>query len=147
MRRRIGATIIVAAMTLLVGCESITLPLPCDLMIVALPADSTLQAGGALPEDSLVIAGPGDFDALQSSIKQTLPGGEVTLDLMLRGVAIDRVARHTTEHVGEPIALVINGEVVSVLIVMSPIPEGAISVTPDSDQAEGFAQRFAGCVR
>jgi preprotein translocase subunit SecD len=147
VRRRLSSAIVGVAMILLVGCESITLPLPCDLMIVALPADSTLQPGDALPADPQVIAGPGDFDVLRSSIKQALPGGDVSLDLQLRGAAIDRVARHTEDHIGEPMALIINGEIVSVPIIQSPIPDGALSVSPATDDAQAFTERFAGCVR
>lgn len=146
MRRRLRIAVAAAATALLVGCSSITLPLPCDLMIVALPADSTLQPGDALPADPQVIAGPGDFDAIRSSIK-TLTTGEVSLDLVLRGAAIDRVARHTEDHLGEPMAMVINGEVVAVPFIQSPIPDGAISVTPATDDAQAFSERFAGCVR
>ena len=148
MRRRLGTAIVVLAMTSLAACESISLPLPCDLMIVALPADSTLQPGDSLPaEPHAVIAGPGDFDAVRSSIRQGLPAGEVSLDLHLRGDAIGRVARHTEDHVGEPMALLINGEVVSIPIIQSSIPDGAISVTPDTDDADAFIERFRGCVR
>ncbi len=147
-RRRLGIAIAAAATTLLVGCSPITLPLPCDLMIVALPADSTLQPGDPLPaEPHQIIAGPGDFDALRSSIRQTLPAGDVSLDLQLRGAAIGRVARHTEDHLGEPMALLINEEVVAVPIIDSSIPDGAISVAPAMDDAEGFVERFRGCVR
>ena len=141
------SAIVGLAMILLAGCDSITLPLPCDLMIVALPADSALQPGDPLPANPQVIAGPTDFDALGSSIKQTLPGGEVSLDLQLRGAAIERVARHTEDHLGEPMALIINGEIVSVPIIQSPIPDGALSVSPATDDAQAFTERFAGCVR
>ena len=147
MRRRLRIAIVGLAMMLVVGCESLTMPLPCNLMIVALPADSTLQPGDPLPADPQVIAGPADFDDLRSSIKQTLPGGEVSLDLQLRGAGIGRVARYTEDHLGEPMALVINGEVVSVPIIQSPIPDGALSVTPATDDAQAFTERFAGCVR
>ena len=134
-------------MILLAGCESIALPLPCDLMIVALPADTTLQPGDPLPANPQVIAGPGDFDMLRSSIKQTLPGGEVSLDLQLRGAAIGRVASHTEGHVGEPMALLINGEVVSVPTIQSPISDGVLSVTPATEDGQDLTERFAGCVR
>ena len=147
MKGPLRLVIVGVAMLVLAGCESITLPLPCDLMIVALPADSTLQPGDPLPADPQVIAGPGDFDVLRSSIKQTLPGGEVSLDLQLRGAAIGRVASHTEGHIGEPIALVINGEVVSVPTIQSPIPDGVLSVTPATDDGQDFTERFAGCVR
>lgn len=148
MKRRLGTAILMVAMTLLAACESITLPLPCDLMIVALPADSTLQPGDPLPaEPHQIIAGPGDFDVLRSSIRQTLPAGDVSLDLQLRGAAIGRVAGHTKAHLGEPMALLINGEVVAVPIIQSSIPDGAISVTPDTADADAFVQRFRGCVR
>jgi preprotein translocase subunit SecD len=141
-----AATFVVAGAWALAGCSSLTLPLPCDLMIVALPPDSTLQEGDPLPAEPQVIAGPGDFDAIGSSIR-TDPGEGVSLDLRLRGAAIERFAGHTAAHVGEPMAIVINGEVVAVPFIQSPIPAGEMSVIPATDDSEAFSDRFAGCVR
>lgn len=147
MRRALAVAVIAMTGVLpLAGCSSLTLPLPCDLMIVALPPDSTLQEGDPVPAEPQVIAGPGDFDAIGSSIR-TDPNGAVSLDLRLRGEAIERLAGHTAGHMGESMAIVINGEVVAVPIIQSPIPAGEMSVTRGMDDNETFAQRFAGCVR
>ena len=149
MRRRPGlaaAVAAVAAVWLLIGCSSIKVPLPCDLMILAVPFGSTLQAGDPVPADSQVLAAPGDFDTTRSGIV-TDAGGANALDLQLRGAAVARVAGHTAAHLGEQIAIVINGDIVAVPIVESPIPDGNISMIPATIDNATFPERFAGCVR
>jgi preprotein translocase subunit SecD len=136
---------VVAAASLLVGCSSFRLPLPCDLMILAVPADSTLNAGDPLPAKRDVIAAPGDFDPTRSKIR-TDPSGANVLDLQLRGDGVPRLAAHTAAHVGEQIAIVINGEIIAVPIVESSIPTGEISITPATIDNVEFAKRFEGCV-
>ena len=145
-RHLAAACVAIASVWSLVGCSSLTVPLPCDLMIVALPPDSTLKEGDPVPPDPQVIAGPGEFDAIGSSIK-TDPTGAVSLDLRLRGAAVERLASHTATHVGEPMAIAINGEVVGVPLIQSSIPAGEISVVPATSDGAAFAKRFAGCVR
>ena len=146
MRRRLGIALAAAATAVLVGCSSITLPLPCDLMILAVPFGSTLQAGDPVPADTQVLAAPGDFDTTRSGIVTDADGAN-TLRLQLRGAAVARVAGHTAAHLGEQVALVINGEVVAVPIVESPIPAGEISIIPATIDNATFPERFAGCVR
>lgn len=136
----------VVAGSLLVGCSSVTVPLPCDLMILAVPADSTLEAGDPVPAEPDVIAAPGDFDPSGSAIT-TDPGGANVLDLRLRGDAVPRFAAHTAAHVGEQIAIVVNGEVVAIPIIESSIANGEISITPATTDNDAFAKRFEGCVR
>ena len=128
------------------ACSSVALPLPCNLMIVALPADSTLRAGDPLPAELQVLAGPGDFDGLGTAIS-TDANGYVTVDMQLRGVAVARFAAHTAGHIGEPMAIVINGDVVGVALILTPIVGGELAITPATDDKEAFKQRFAGCIR
>ena len=145
-RRMAIALVAVAGVWSLIGCSSLTVPLPCDLMIVAVAADSTLKEGDPVPPEPQVIAGPAEFDAIGNSIK-TDPNGGVSLELRLRGAAIERLAAHTAAHLGEPMAIVINGEVVAVPFIQSSIPAGEISVAPATSDGAAFAKRFAGCVR
>ena len=140
----IAAALVVVS--LLVGCSSLKLPLPCDLMLLAVPADVTLAAGDPLPAERDVIAAPGDFDPSRSKIR-TDPSGANVLDLRLRGEAVPRLAAHTAGHIGEPIALVINGEIVAVPVVQSSIPNGEITLTPATIDNVDFSERFEGCVR
>ena len=137
-RRMAIALVAVAGVWSLIGCSSLTVPLPCDLMIVAVAADSTLKEGDPVPPEPQVIAGPGEFDAIGSSIK-TDPNGGVSLELRLRGAAIERLAAHTAAHLGEPIAIVINGEL-SLLNEFSQT--GPVSTLPS--ESEGVLPPYAG---
>ena len=126
------------------GCSSVTLPLPCDLRIVALPADSTLEAGGPLPADAQVLAGPDDFDPTATAIVADAIG-KPAVNVELRGDAIARVRAYTTDHVGEYMAIAINGVVVAVPVIQAPIPDGSIQITAGIDEGDELASRFAGC--
>lgn len=131
---------------LLAACSSLTLPLPCDLMIIAVPVDATLQAGDPLPTDPQILAGGSDFDTTRSSITKDADGVNV-LNLQLQGAAVGRFAGHTEAHFGEQVAIIINSEVVAVPVVQSSIPTGQLSIIPGAIDNAEFAQRFAGCIR
>jgi preprotein translocase subunit SecD len=128
----------------LVACSSVTLPPPCDLTIIALPADSTLKAGDPLPAASEVLAAPNDFDRLKIAIVADTMGNSA-VNLELKGDAIARVAAHTVGHTGEFMAIAVNGTVVAVPMIQGPLLDGALQVTGAQD-GNDLAQRFAGCV-
>ncbi len=146
MRRLLGAIIVAATVAGLIGCSSVTLPLPCDLTIVALPADSTLQPGDPLPAGALVLVGPDDFDRTTIAIVDD-DSGNPAVSFELRGDAIARVAAHTAGHVGEPMAIAINGDVVAVPFIQSPLLDGKIQISSGIQDGDDLAAKFAGCVR
>ena len=146
MRRLLGAIILAATITGLVGCSSVALPLPCDLTIVALPADSTLQPGDPLPAGAQVLARPDDFDRSAVAIVND-DAGNPAVSLELRGDAIARVAAHTAGHVGEFMAISINGDVVAVPVIQSPLLDGKIQISSGSEDGDDLAAKFVGCVR
>ena len=141
--RLVAATLVVVWS--LAGCGALPIPLPCALTIVALAPDEQLAVGDPLPEGREVIAGPDDFDTANSSLVAG-PDGGTTLDLPLRGDAVQRLAAHTAGHVGEPMAVAVNGEVVSVPYIMTAIDDGRISITGGLADDPTMADRLAGCV-
>jgi len=146
VRRLLGAIILAATITGLVGCSSVTLPLPCDLTIVALPAGSTMQPGDPLPAGAQVLARPDDFDRSAVAIVSD-DAGNPAVSFELRGDAIARVAAHTAGHLGELMAIAINGNVVAVPVIQSPLLDGEIQISSGNQEGDDLAAKFAGCVR
>ncbi len=145
--KRLMALVVLALATVITlgGCQPSTLPLPCEMAIAALPADSTLEPGDPLPAGSQVLAGPDDFDRAAVAVAVDGSGG-ATVDLALRGDAIARFGAHTAGHLGESIAIAINGTVVSVPTIQSPMLDGKVQITGAQGDKD-LAQRFGGCVR
>jgi hypothetical protein len=130
----------------LVGCSAVPRPLLCDVSIVALPADTTLKAGDPLPDRSLVLAAPGDFDRTATEIVPDA-NNQLILNLELRGDAIARVGAHTAGHLGEFLAIAINGTVVTIPMIQSPIADGKLQITGGGEGDVDLGQQFAGCVQ
>ena len=126
------------------GCQAI--PLPCDIALVALPPDSTLESGDPLPGNLQILAGPDDFDRSATTIQADV-NGNAAVDLTLRGDAIARVAAHTAGHIGEPMAIAINGTVAAVPFIQSQLPDGRIQISSGALDGGDLGEQFAGCVR
>ena len=147
MRHRLAVALVaIASIWSMVGCSAVPRSLVCDVTIVALPADTTLKAGDPLPEQSLVLAGPDDFDRAAMEIAPD-SNNQPALDLELRGDAIARLEAHTAGHSGEFMAIAINGTVVAIPMILSPIPDGQLQITSGGTGDIDLAQEFAGCVR
>ena len=129
-----------------VGCSAVPRPLLCDVSIVALPADTTLKPGDPLPDRSLVLAAPDDFDRAAIEIAPD-SNNQPALNLELKGDAIARVGAHTAGHPGEFMAIAINGTVVAIPMIQGPILEGKLQITGGGQGETDLAQEFAGCVR
>jgi preprotein translocase subunit SecD len=127
------------------GCSSLKLPLPCDLKLVALPADSSLQVGEPLPADTQVLAGPAEFDPAATAVVDDA-NGNPAVDLELRGDAIPRVGAYTADHIGERMAMAINGVVVAVPVIQAAMPDGSIQISAGFDEGDELASKFSGCV-
>ena len=145
MTQRLAVVLVaIAGAWSMVGCTSVTLPVPCDLTIVALGADSTLAPGDPLPAAPQVLAAPNDFDrAAITIVADTM--GDSAVNLELQGDAIVRVAAHTAGHPGEFIAIALNGTVVAVPMIQGPLPDGTLQITGAGGDND-LAGRFAGCV-
>ena len=147
--------LLLAALILTIGAcsadqpepEPVAVQPPCALSIVAIPTGQLITEDDPLPPGSQIIATPNDFDVAATTIEAGDAGGPV-VNLRLRGDAIDRVARHTADHLGDLIAVVLNGDVVTVPMVQSAIDGGEISISGGSvgPDADAFADHFAVCV-
>ena len=58
-----------------------------------------------------------------------------------------RLADYTGTHVGDALAIAINGTVVAVPVINDPIMNGDLAISPASATQGEFAKQFAGCVR
>lgn len=144
MTARLLALLIPVAALLGGGCSGI--PRPCDITISALPPGSTLAAGDPLPAGLAVIAAPGDVDLGATSILVDV-GGPTTMHLKLRGDGIARLAGHTASHVGEPMAVAINGRVVAVPVIQDAIQGGGMEIQSAAGDEVDLGEAFAGCAR
>lgn len=118
---------------------------PCGLSIVALPPGMSIADDAALPPGSMLIATPDDFDTTATTIGDH-PTGVIAVTLHLRGPAVDEFAAHTEAHVGDFIAILLNGDVMTVPMVAEPIADGTIEVSGGALEGQRFADRFAVCV-
>ena len=142
-----GLAVVLVLVTAGLGTGCGAVPIPCNVTIAALPPESTTAAGDPLPDDVLVLAGPGDFD--QTAVGFDVDAnGALAVDLQLRGDAIVRFAAHAASHFNEPIAIALNGTVVAIPLIQSEFPDGRIQLSGGmADGTADLAQQFTGCVR
>jgi len=118
---------------------------PCGLSIVALPPGMAIAEGEALPPGSRLIATPDDFDTTATTIGDH-PTGVIAVTVHLRGPAVAEFAAHTAAHVGDFIAILLNGDVMTVPMIAEPIADGRIELSGGALDGQRFADRFAVCV-
>ncbi len=126
------------------ACGSV--PLPCDVTIAAVPFDTSLAEGDALPESVTVVVAPADIDRTATAI-ETDQSGQIQVVVKVMGDGAARLADYTGTHVGEGLAVAINGTVVAVPIINNAIMNGDLAISPASATQGEFAKQFAGCVR
>jgi preprotein translocase subunit SecD len=66
-----------------------------------------------------------------------------TVDLTLRSQGTALLARYTAEHVGESMAIVLDGQVVSSFVVMEPIVDGRLQISVAGDGGSQLAEAQA----
>ncbi|HET8784834.1 MAG TPA: hypothetical protein VFM38_04310, partial [Candidatus Limnocylindrales bacterium] len=144
----------ILGLTLVVACSSqvptadipnaAAPPPACAFSIVALPADTLITEDEPLPAGSRVIVRPDEFDARATTVEDGVDGSP-TVTLHLRAAAIDAFAKHTKDHIGDAIAIVLNGDVMTVPVIQEQIPDGEIRLTVGGVGAARFISRVAGC--
>lgn len=99
----------------------------CDLRI-ATGAGPDLLPGQPLPPDLRVIVTRADIDGrkLAWAIDDQ---GTRSMHIVLQGAAVDRFAAETAGHVGENLAIAIDGTVVAVPTILSAIDGGEIEIS------------------
>ncbi len=119
---RILAAGLVVAVAVGAGC---TLPGGgCDLTIAAVD-DPGIEA---LPADAEVLVRPADVDPNGWVLTED-PDVGLVAELRLRPDAAERFAQHTRDHLGGFIALDVDGVVVAVPSIESPIEDGQLQVS------------------
>jgi hypothetical protein len=139
--------LVLVALTIAVGgvqgCGVV--PLPCSISVAALGPDPSVSPGEPMPDDLVVIAGPGDLDPDATTV--TVDGAErSTISVRLVGDAVARLAAHSEGHAGEYLAIAIDDTVVSVPMIMASIPNGELQVTLVDADVPVVSQQLAGCI-
>jgi SecD-like export protein len=115
----------------------------CLVTVLGLPAGVLISETDPIPPGSQVLAAPGDFDPGGTAV-ETNADGTSRLTIHLRGAAVERFATYTKGHIGDAVAIMVDGSVVSVPRIMEAIVGGEVSIDgggPNSD----FQERVAGC--
>ena len=138
---------ILLGLMFLVACSTSPLPpvQPCNLTLIAIPEGVLMTEDDPLPPNSRVLATPGDFDLTGTKFEADQMGPMVIL--RLRGDAIDRFAAHTAAHTGDLIAIVLNGDIVSVPMIAAAINDGEVAISSPTSNGDAFVSQFSGCAR
>jgi preprotein translocase subunit SecD len=138
-----GALLLGGAIAVAGGCGQSSEP-TCDLVIAGLAAGAPIpNSGDALLNVAEVVANPADIDWAASTLGQDQVG-QPEITLQLRPEAAARMAEFTRTHVGEYMPLALNGRVMAVPIIMSPIPNGEVAISGAQNDREMTA--LAACV-
>jgi hypothetical protein len=116
----------------------------CEFSIVALPSRIFTTEDEPLPPGSRVIVRPDDFDVSATSVEDG-SDGDPQVTLHLRGAAIDAFARHTADHTGDLIAILLNGDVLTVPMIQEQITDGEIRLSVGGLGSDRFSDRVAAC--
>jgi hypothetical protein len=114
-----------------------------ELRIVPLPVSDygpgmrTATLGKPLPKDEPALIG---WDGIASVASDPL-GGSPDITITLKPAAAQAFGDYTGAHIGETFAIVLDGRVVLLPIVMDPVTSGQIKITPGS--GDTFAETAA----
>jgi hypothetical protein len=138
------ALVIAAAATLATAsCSAPPVVARCDVTLAGLPAGVIINETDPLPANVVFLAGPADFDPEGTKVEQTADG--FTFTLALRGDAVGRMAAHTAAHVGDQLAVGVNGQTVMVPMINEAVADGNLQISPGGADVD-LDPRLAGCV-
>jgi hypothetical protein len=140
--RRVALSLValLAVASIATGCQQ---TLTCDVSVFGLGTDP-IGPGDVIPADAELILNAGDFDPGQATIGPIDLGTEVQLHL--DPGAAQRFREFTAANLGGFIAVTLNGSVVSVPMIQSEIPDGALSITMPPTSTEEI-DAFARCIQ
>ena len=142
--RRFGRVLtagLVVATAVGAGC---TLPgRGCDLTIAAIDNGADVELD-ALPADAEVLVRPADVDPNGWVLTED-PDAGLVAELRLRPDAAERFAQHTRVHIGDFIALEVDGVVVAVPSIITPIEDGQLQVS-FATADDGARQAIQSCL-
>lgn len=99
----------------------------CDLTIGAIDDGEDIELD-ALPADAEILVRPADVDPSGWVLTED-PDAGLVAELRLRPAAAERFAQHTRDHIGDFIALEVDGVVVAVPTINAPIEDGQLQVS------------------
>jgi hypothetical protein len=120
-----------------------------DVEFVPLPPEDygegklVAEVGEPLPKPEPALFG---WDGIASVAEGTDEQSRPTLEITLKPAAREAFATYTASHLNEYLAIVIDGEVVSLPVVQAPIPGGEVSFSgggPTGDPDDPFRQTIA----
>ena len=144
--RQLGRTLVVGLLVatgVVAGC---TLPGGgCDLTIAAIDAGEDIEIE-TLPVDAEILVRPGDVDP-DGWVLTEDPAVGLVAEVRLRPDAAARFAQHTRDHVGDSIALAVDGVVVAVPSINAPIEDGQLQVSfADADTDDATREALQSCL-
>jgi hypothetical protein len=142
--RWLALVIVTAATLATASCSTLPVVARCDVTLAGLPAGVVINETDPLPANVVFLAGPADFDPEGTKVEQTADG--FTFTLALRGDAVGRMAAHTAAHVGDQLAVGVNGQTVMVPMINEAVADGIVQVSPGGADVD-LDPRLAGCVR
>ena len=125
----------VACALAFVGCDAAVRP-DCQLVMWD-GGQAPPEEGAPIPADVQPIVGPTDIDWSASRLDDGNVGPPV-LTLRLQPAAAERMAEHTRNNVGDYMPVGLNGNVLVVPIINSPIEGGEVALEPSVDGAASF---------
>ena len=89
-----------------------------DIEFVPVPAGETVEVGDAIPSAAVALVG-------RESVTSVSPGSTMTgdhaVDIALTAEAGEILNRHSSEHIGEQLAIVMDGTVLTAPLILAPL--------------------------
>jgi len=133
------ASFLAVAASVLAGCDAwnVEFVLPatrevrlrpdCSIAIADLAAvTTTLEEGQPLPPDTVIVVADADFDGRATLGTDDVERPSITLHLV--PASAEQFAEYTGTHIGELVAVALNGRVVVAPVIQAPIEDGAITL-------------------
>jgi hypothetical protein len=139
---RIAAATAVLAGTL-AGC-GVSAP-GCDLTIVGLPDGVMLEPGSTLPPGAEPIAVTADLDVVPEPPDADAAGASTAFAFRLRPAAAARMAAYTETHVGQALAITVDGVVATAPMITGQLGDEVVVALTDSSTFE-TATRLNECI-
>ena len=134
---------VIAAPLLLGGCTRFGPR--CGLTIAAIPSGAGAVVGQRLPSGAVILGIPADFKPKYAYWGDDASGQPI-ITVQMTPEATVLTANYTADHVGEPLAIVIDKTIFTMTTIEAPITDGVVTITPQTpEQAAALPGLFEGC--
>jgi hypothetical protein len=117
----------------------------CDLVIAGLPDGVMLEPGSTLPPGSEHLATTADLDVVPEPPDSETAGAATAFAFRLRPEAASRMAAYSAAHVGQSIAITVDGIVATAPVINSPLSDEVVVALAGETTFE-TAARLEECV-